>query len=78
MTNHSTISESAIRARFERRRHTPPASSTAADLPRTAATPAPADASSPPAGSRLLRRWSVAELVARAAARPSSREPVRC
>jgi hypothetical protein len=79
MTNSSTISESTIRARFDRRRRVRPAAGTEAGLPGTAAAPAATDGASPsPAGSPLLRRWSVAELVARAAARPSAREPLQC
>jgi hypothetical protein len=79
MTKSSTLSESAVRARFDRRRRPRPLPnrSTEADVRQTAASPAPAPAAAP-APSRPLRRWSVADLVARAAARPSPREPVHC
>jgi hypothetical protein len=83
MTNRSTISQSAVRARLDRldrRRRVRPAAASAETGPTgTAAAPATVDAgSSSPAGSPLLRRWSVAELVARAAARPTPREPLGC
>jgi hypothetical protein len=68
------ISENAVRAVFGRRR---PASPTA---PRRAGNGVEAhssatdeDASLPTGGARRLRRWSVAELIARAvASRPST------
>jgi hypothetical protein len=92
MNNRSAISESAVRARFDRRRRLlprpRPAGSPEADARDTAATPTSVDeaasstaaaaAAQSPSLPPLLRRWSVAELVARAAARPSPREPVRC
>jgi hypothetical protein len=79
MPNRSTISDSTVRARFDRRRRPRAAAPSEAGLPRPSAAPAAVEAgASSPAGSPLLRRWSVAELVARAAARSSAREPLQC
>jgi hypothetical protein len=65
------ISGDAVRGVLRRRRRTQPAarSHAANDLPAVPET-APEDVSSPAAGTGPLRRWSVAELIARAAPPP--------
>ena len=64
------ISENAVRGVFGRRRHSSPT------VPAHTATAARghcrADTSAPTGGARLLRRWSVAELIARAVTPPPS------
>ena len=64
------ISENAVRGVFGRRRHSSPT------VPRHAATAARArsraDNSAPVGGARPLRRWFVAELVARTVTPPPS------
>ena len=67
------ISENAVRAVFGRRR---PTSRTAPAHPVSAvpahSSAAGANTSRPAGGGRRLRRWSVAELLARAVASPPS------
>jgi hypothetical protein len=68
------ISENAVRAVFARRRSTSPAipAETVGGMPKGSSA-ASADASPPPSEARRLRRWSVAELIARAVpSRPST------
>ncbi len=83
MTNESTetrllagdfISENAVRGVFGRRRRRPPTSPTEAPNSVPANTPtAVGDTSLSTYGLRPLRRWSVAELIARAGAAPPRR-----
>jgi hypothetical protein len=65
------ISENAVRGDFVRRRRTPSTTPTkpASTLPANPPT-AGKDTSPPAGGQRPLRRWSVAELIARALAAP--------
>jgi len=61
------ISENAVRGLFGRWRHTPPTTPTEPATAGPANSPTAAQNASPPAGGpRPLRRWSVAELIARA------------
>jgi hypothetical protein len=76
--NRSTISESAVRARFDRRRRVRPADQVEAGRRAPTARTTAVYTSSSGGESPLLRRWSVAELIARAAARSSPGEPARC
>jgi hypothetical protein len=67
------ISEDAVRGAFGRRRRTPQAgpADTADKAGRTVTVASAADGPSPSERRAVpLRRWSVAELMARAAARP--------
>jgi hypothetical protein len=66
------ISERAVRGVFGRRgRRTPPSTPTEPQNVLPASPPrASRDPSPPTAGPRPLRRWSVAELIARAVATP--------
>jgi hypothetical protein len=65
------ISENAVRAVFGGRR--PPSRSRAAYTGHAVTAPhSPEDSSGPAGGARRLRRWSVAELIARAVAPPPS------
>ena len=64
------ISENAVRAVFGRRRATSPSPPAHAD--KAAAARSHEDASAVTGGQRRLRRWSVAELIARAVAPPPS------
>jgi hypothetical protein len=67
-----SISENAVRGVFGGRRRTPPTTPTE-PVPTGAANPPNAGENKSPAarGLRPLRRWSVAELIARAVAAPS-------
>jgi hypothetical protein len=76
--NRSTVSESAVRARFDRRRRARPADQVEVGRRVPTARTIAVDASSSGGESPLLRRWSVAELIARAAARSAPGEPARC
>ena len=65
------ISENAVRGVSVRRRRRPPTTPTKPASTLPANSPAAGDdTSSPPGGQRPLRRWSVAELIARAVAAP--------
>lgn len=64
------ISENAVRAMFGRRRPTSP--NTRAHTDKAAAARSHEDASATTGSPRRLRRWSVAELIARAVAPPPS------
>jgi hypothetical protein len=63
------ISENAVRAVFGRRR---PTSTDAVNGGSAHPSPAGEGPSGPAGGARRLRRWSVAELIARAVAPPPS------
>jgi hypothetical protein len=63
------ISENAVRAVFGRRRPTSPRAVNGVPAHSSATDE---DASPPTGGARRLRRWSVAELIARAVAPPPS------
>jgi hypothetical protein len=62
------ISENAVRAVFGRRRPTTPTTPARANGPHSSA--AGHDTTTPAGQTRHLRRWSVAELIARAIAPP--------
>ena len=65
------ISENAVRGVFGRRRRTPPTTPSEPVTAGPANPPTAGQNASPPAGGlRPLRRWSVAELIARAVAAP--------
>ena len=64
------ISENAVRAVFARRRPTSP--TTPAQTGNAVPADPPEDTSRPAGGTRRLRRWSVAELIARSVAPPPS------
>jgi hypothetical protein len=65
------ISENAVLGVFVRRRRTPPRTPSKPASTRPASPPTAGQDTSPPAGGqRPLRRWSVAELIARAVAAP--------
>ena len=64
------ISENAVRAVFGGRRS--PSPSPTAYTGDAVPTHSPEDSSGPASGARRLRRWSVAELIARAVAPPPS------
>jgi hypothetical protein len=64
------ISENAVRAVFGGRR--PPSRSRGAYTGHAVTAHSPEDSSGPAGGARRLRRWSVAELIARAVAPPPS------
>jgi hypothetical protein len=67
------ISENAVRAVFGRRRPTSPTTSARTGNGVPARSPGTGgDGSGPAGGARRLRRWSVAELIARAVAPPPS------
>jgi hypothetical protein len=66
------ISENAARGVFGRRRRTPPTTPTEPVTAAPANPPTAAQNASPsPGGLAPLRRWSVAELIARAVAAPA-------
>ncbi len=70
-------SESAVRGVFiRRRRRAPGSSANDVDGVHARSPAAGADHSAPAAGPRRLRRWSVAELVARAVAAPPTERMV--
>jgi hypothetical protein len=65
------ISENAVRGELDRRSRTLPTDAADATDGRPTKLPTAADEASPRASrSRPLRRWSVAELIARAVVRP--------
>ena len=64
------ISENAVRAVFARRRPTPP--TTPAHTDNAVPADSPEDTSRRAGGTRRLRRWSVAELIARSISPPPS------
>jgi hypothetical protein len=65
------ISENAVRGVFGQRRPTPPTTPSEPVTAGPANPPTAGQNGSPPAGGRRpLRRWSVAELIARAVAAP--------
>jgi hypothetical protein len=65
------ISENAVRGVFVRRRRMPPTTPTKPVTTLPANSPAAGDDTpSPTEGQRPLRRWSVAELIARAVVAP--------
>ena len=74
------ISENAVRGVLgRRRRRTPPTSSAEPVHPVPANPPTAGEDISPAVGgSQPLRRWSVAELIARAAAAPPADGITRC
>jgi hypothetical protein len=73
------ISEDAVRGAFRRRRRSsaPKAANDATRPPARAAT-AGQDTSAPAGGARLLRRWSVAQLIARAPTAPRADSVNHC